>query len=448
MKKVFKHFIFITSVYAILTACGGSSSDNTPPTTPGPQSGTTYYVSTTGNDRASGDIDHPFATIKHCVNKGDGNTCYLRAGIYNEYNIIISNNHTTVLSYPGESVIVDGAGMPNTNGTYVFWITGRNNALSGVTIQNSGWYGLYVSGDYNTITNVFVQHSWQHGILVTGTYNVIDNCDAYYNCKSNEYAARIGGTWAAGMTIAYNGDHSTIKNSRVWNNWGEGLSTFKSTNTTLEHNTVWDNYTVNLYIDTTVGSKITRNYVYLTDNDVTTDHHLGAAGHKTAMSVCDETGPFLSSDNEISYNVMDARVSAEVFTWLSCQPGSGLVNFTIANNTIVGEDTGIYINDGYHSGTVFKNNIVYQRDGATRMVGSANGITYSNNLWNRADRNVNLAGIGDIIGDPLFVSSTDFHLRASSPCIDAGTNVGLTTDYDGNVVPFGAYPNIGAYEYQ
>lgn len=33
--------------------------------------------------------------------------------------------------------------------------------------------------------------------------------------------------------------------------------------------------------------------------------------------------------------------------------------------------------------------------------------------------------------DPQFVSATDLHLQVSSPMIDAGTNVGVTTDFDG-----------------
>lgn len=52
-------------------------------------------------------------------------------------------------------------------------------------------------------------------------------------------------------------------------------------------------------------------------------------------------------------------------------------------------------------------------------------------------------------GDPLFVSTVtpDFHLQSTSPAINAGTNVGLTSDYEGNHVPFGLAPDIGAYEY-
>ena len=51
--------------------------------------------------------------------------------------------------------------------------------------------------------------------------------------------------------------------------------------------------------------------------------------------------------------------------------------------------------------------------------------------------------------DPQFVSTVtpDFSLQSSSPAINAGSSVGLTTDYAGRAVPVGAAPDIGAYEY-
>jgi hypothetical protein len=51
--------------------------------------------------------------------------------------------------------------------------------------------------------------------------------------------------------------------------------------------------------------------------------------------------------------------------------------------------------------------------------------------------------------DPKFVSAgTNFHLLSTSPAINSGTNVSLTTDHDGNKVPNGSAPEIGAFEYK
>ncbi len=57
-------------------------------------------------------------------------------------------------------------------------------------------------------------------------------------------------------------------------------------------------------------------------------------------------------------------------------------------------------------------------------------------------------GEGNIDADPLFVGGGDYHLTASSPCIDAGAYAGApTTDIDGDTRPDGAGCDMGADEY-
>jgi predicted outer membrane repeat protein len=59
-------------------------------------------------------------------------------------------------------------------------------------------------------------------------------------------------------------------------------------------------------------------------------------------------------------------------------------------------------------------------------------------------------GSHNLNSNPQFVNpaSGDYHLAASSPAIDAGTNAGVTTDLDGIVRPQGRGYDIGAYEYR
>jgi hypothetical protein len=57
---------------------------------------------------------------------------------------------------------------------------------------------------------------------------------------------------------------------------------------------------------------------------------------------------------------------------------------------------------------------------------------------------------GDVLNkNPLFVNaaSMDYHLQSTSPAKDAGVDVGVAMDRDGNVRPQGTGYDIGAYEY-
>jgi hypothetical protein len=70
-----------------------------------------------------------------------------------------------------------------------------------------------------------------------------------------------------------------------------------------------------------------------------------------------------------------------------------------------------------------------------------------------------VGGPGNIDADPLFVDpeNGDFRLQSNSPCIDSGTTVDLTTDFDGNPRPIdvlevgrdgtGDEFDMGAFEY-
>lgn len=52
------------------------------------------------------------------------------------------------------------------------------------------------------------------------------------------------------------------------------------------------------------------------------------------------------------------------------------------------------------------------------------------------------------IGNPLFINAAhlDFRPAPGSPCIDAGMDLGYTTDHDGKTIPRGDAPDIGAFE--
>jgi hypothetical protein len=59
------------------------------------------------------------------------------------------------------------------------------------------------------------------------------------------------------------------------------------------------------------------------------------------------------------------------------------------------------------------------------------------------------SGSGNTASDPLFVSSKDFHLQNTSPCVDrSALAANPATDLDGNVrpMPVGTKADLGCYE--
>jgi PKD repeat protein len=139
-------------------------------------------------------------------------------------------------------------------------------------------------------------------------------------------------------------------------------------------------------------------------------------------------------------------------------------NCEIYNNTFykctayavrLGSDTKV-------TGTIVKNNIAdQQRDYNVSLENSAtaaidyncwdenygfyeNGSVRSLSQWQARGYDVN-----SLYQDPALNNPTnyDFTLNNNSSCINAGTDVGLSQDYQGTSVPQGYYPEMGAYEY-
>lgn len=73
-----------------------------------------------------------------------------------------------------------------------------------------------------------------------------------------------------------------------------------------------------------------------------------------------------------------------------------------------------------------------------------NAFIWNGSTYNFADWKTNSSkDAHSLSANPLFMSVTNFHIKASSPCKNTGTDVGLTTDFDGksysSTFPMGAY---------
>lgn len=178
---------------------------------------------------------------------------------------------------------------------------------------------------------------------------------------------------------------------------------------------------------------------------------------------------YLSDGNTVRYNTVTGANTGSVSAGIDIYKGTN--NF-VYDNRSYGNSSGFSIFNAESTGNVFYNNVAYGNAFGINIDIGAPASTWLNNISSgNSSKAVRLYsgallptpptethnlffGIVDItpdvtslVSNPLFANaSSNFNLQPLSPAIDAGTSVGLTSDYAGN--PIYGTPDIGAYEYQ
>jgi hypothetical protein len=207
--------------------------------------------------------------------------------------------------------------------------------------------------------------------------------------------------------------------------------------------------------ESTYGAAIL-NFGSSTNTIIRNNHFHNNSGHGTVNSV-DGATPVLIN-NLIENNYSDGHGIVHI--------GGGSGKVVLINNTIVynscdrGDEgnyggSGLFVNES--TVPLCINNIIYGNESSSQVICPVSSNSFYNCL---------IEGCNDwstdiyencIDSNPLFVSSTDYHLQNNSPCIGAGiesVDVGGTVynapsfDIQGNQRPnpAGSNPDIGAYE--
>ena len=416
----------------------------------------TYYVSTTGNNTNTGTIDSPFKTINYAVAKlVAGDILYVRGGTYVEtVSVKVSGTSSapiTISAYAAESPVIDGQKtLPASRYTALVSLSGNYIHISGFEVKNTilgnDARGIQLVGHHNTVSNCNVHHIYTHGILVFGDYGIAEDNRVWQTCLSNVNGSG-GGMWGNGINAArdqVNGItlNAILRRNTVYNNWGEGMSTYEATKTIIEDNIVYDNWATNIYISDATYVLFQRNVVYVTDGN---SFNQAAPG----LMLADEVASKPRSTNNTIINNLFVNGRVALFSWTGVS-GSGLTNLLFANNTLSNAEvkTGII-----NSGDRIINNIF---TGGGNIL-STSGVVWSNNCW-QGTRPSNAVGTSDVLGDPLLaltgtvspgqLTADYFKLSsASSPAINAGTVLTEVTE-DYFKVARDTLPDIGGHEYQ
>jgi len=416
-----------------------------------------YYVSPFGNDNDTGESStNPFRTLQHAANISlAGDTIFAMNGLYS--------------STSGPVLNITGSGTPEGYITF--------KAMPGhkprITASGNVWNAVSINGSY---------------IVLEGFELIGNNANITYEKAFAIYteAANGGKNWSVYANYNTNGisiggprdetkfpHHVTIRNCKVHDFPGGGISSIQADYTTIENNVVYNNGWYMMYAGSGISilnpfdSDTATSYKNIVRNNI-------CSSNKTTIPWISLKR--LSDGNGIIIDVNQYPYGAKAGEG---QPYGGrtlVENNVCFNNggsgihSFLADHVDIINNTAYHNGTVVGypdiftnqckdvniiNNIMYAREGGdcNSRPRSATEV-YSNNLY--FNGKVGFQGSNDMIADPQFMNlSTDlatanFKLKKTSPAVDQGSNLKgqfSAADIVGTPRPQGGKPDRGAYEF-
>lgn len=400
------HNGFTLYVYSTSNPATAFSSMEVP--TVGANLGTNIYI-----------IDTDYITVQNLDLRG----CYNNIYMSNANNCIIENCNIG-LDVSAMGIYAVGGGTPAVCDNNIV----RNNTFDTDDHNMDGWLCQ------NTEDAIFLidgAHNWD---IYGNTF--ID----WSHAALEEYNPTAGTTIT---NISFYGNYVTAPD----NDYGRFLAiTVIGSNQNLK---IYSNYIFN----TSIRSQINADGAMVYDNVIdliTRPSYLAAGGEGislegTAGAACKN----IQILNNTIVNCDDEGI------WIAYWASNDIQGNTIANNIIANcnivDNYQIEIDDDANIlNNTWKNNLLYKA-GVTDLVyyghSATNDYPHTIAEFNAENGTASDVISGNITGDPLFLSSTDFHLQSGSPAKDAGIDVGLTIDYDGYLVPQGVGYDIGALEY-
>ena len=316
---------------------------------------------------------YPGQSLRTAINSlVSGNTLYVHGGTYTE-TLNISKTNITIIGLDNPIIKQRNVGvwgvLLNLTGSYI--------TMSGFEVTDSDYMGVKLAGHHIVVSGFNVHHNYENGILITGDNNIVENSKVWQNCYSNLNGSRTRGGWSSGLSAARYPNNAIIRNNEVYNNWGEGLSTYEANGTLIEGNRVYDNY-VNMYISDVTNAIIKDNQIWIPTNPVV------KVGARVGIMMGDEKYNPPSSNIQILNNTVTG--THRNFYWWQGLSGGGLVNVLIKGNTFSESagTTNVQINSGTHANLVFEGNTVKQTGILPiAIIVNCSQITFKGNTWNK-----------------------------------------------------------------
>jgi parallel beta-helix repeat protein len=411
--------------------------------------GSVYYVSPNGNDSNAGTSSAPFKTFAKATSMlSAGSTLYIQPGTYNEPLKIFNSGAEgawITVKPSGGAVVIDVQNATNE----VIQISGSYIDVRDLEVKGSTDICVKALGSYLRISGLHVHECQTHGIFMNGKHVEAVGNTVYAAAMANQ-ARTMSTGWGSGIKVGLGGDDILIQSNNVYNNHGEGMAVTRASNVIVRGNSVYDNFSVNIYVDNSFNTLVEKNLVTCHPNSGFERNGSPASGIAMGEEFYEGWGAQLHHVSITNNIVAFCRHGVYYYGADPTLTSGGLKNSTIAYNTLWGStDTALGIlYASAQAGTLISSNIIWQSNNRLAYVENATGLTFQNNLW-KALPSSNVRGIGDRVGDPLFLSTPgyvaqSYALSALSPAIAGGANIGVTTDYFNN--PRGPSYEMGAVQ--
>ncbi|MCE5242543.1 MAG: right-handed parallel beta-helix repeat-containing protein [Syntrophobacteraceae bacterium] len=431
----------------------------------------TYYVGTNGKDTNNGSLAAPWATLNRANAVAvSGDTVYVRGGIYNQ-KAYLDKAGVTWRAYTGEVPIIDGGwpgtlagdsqGLPTGTDRYaaLIFIVGSNITFDGFEVRNSRGRGIEVYGapiTNVTIRNCKAHHTFNESFLLIGgtkptqwvTKSLVENCEFYNGAMIRPiYSSRADGT--PGTVLVTRFDGLTFRKNKVHDSWYDGVlvggnvtGDYSSANAIIEYNQIYGNYQDQLVLVGNRYNTVRYNLIYGTYPNAN-----GENGRGSGIWFANETTwnlPNCYSESHVYGNLI---ANTLVNMWVEGQGATCKIynTYWYNNTSIEATSSNFYIESWAGGGHIFKNNLVIQSAGSTRIGGAPSGVVTANyNHWSRIPAST-LCGRNDTTypgyasTSPLTAKSTgwnslrgasltgkEFALQSGSVCIRKGTTSPVT----------------------
>jgi hypothetical protein len=406
----------------------------------------TYFVATGGSDKNDGSSASPWLTLQKAADTVvPGDTVIVKDGAYAGWHVYGKKGTaaapiTFKAENPGratlnaasptasEKSIVDMRG--NADSTNDYWVV-DGFVIDGVNKSFMTLDCRWVN--YCTFRNITTHGSNSRGLYIShGNNNLTENCTSYENDEHGSYQANASLHNAYVRNVCYKNRGNGMQANGDLSMGGNGIVLY----TVYDKNTVYDNRAKGFNYDGACESTFKNNLVY---NNASGGYALFQID--AAKSASDD----LLYNNTVVQPVGTQWCIEIPSAAYNNGPGPDPVGHKIKNN-ILCDASGhgsIMVYDPHMKGLESDYNVVsdvFSVDNGTSTINFA--------AWQKLGYDLH-----SILSDPsaLFVNvaANDYHLKAGSPAIDAGTALSeVADDMDATARPQGKGYDIGCYEFR